>query len=105
MSRPRTFTAHLCDPARHTPGDAAILDAIQVHLRESGEIPDCTRSQARRWALNHFISVDSPVFRHLPAWWQIYVRHDMQELGVGDLMEEESAGGIETEAEKHGTPG
>ena len=64
MSRSRTFTFHLCDPAQHTPGDAAILDAIQAHLRESGEIPDCTRSQALRWALNRLISVDNPVFRH-----------------------------------------
>lgn len=105
MSRPRTFTFHLCDPAQHTPGDAAILDAIQAHLRESGEIPDCTRSQALRWALNRLISVDSPVFKHLPDWWQIYVRHDMQKLGIGDLMEKDVAGGIETESEKIGTPG
>ncbi len=105
MSRPRTFTFHLCDPSGHTPGDAAILDAIQAHLRESGEIPDCTRSQALRWALNRFISMDSPVFGHLPDWWQTYVRHEMQELGIGDLMEEAGADAGETESETPGAPG
>ena len=95
MSPPRTFTFHLRGATQHTPGDAAILDAIQAHLRESGEIPACSRAEALRWALNRFTSVQSPVFEHLPQWRQLYLRHDMQELKVGGLIEELDPGGIE----------
>jgi len=62
MSRPRTFTFHLRGATQHTPGDAEILDAIQANLKESGEIPACSRDEALRWALNRFKSVESPVF-------------------------------------------
>lgn len=95
MSPPRTFTFHLRGATQHTPGDAAILDAIQAHLKESGQIPACSRAEALRWALNRFTSVQSPVFEHLPQWWQLYVRHEMQELGVGDLIGEADAGADE----------
>ena len=95
MSCPRTFTFHLRGATQDTPGDAAILDAIQAHLGESGEIPACSRAESLRWALNRFTSVESPIFKHLPRWWQLYLRHDMRELGVGDLIEEGDAGGIE----------
>ena len=95
MPPTRTFTFHLRGPTEHTPGDAEILDAIQAHLRESGEIPACSRAEALRWALNHFTSVDSPIFKHLPQWWKLYLRHNMQELGVGDLIEAVDADGIE----------
>ncbi len=91
MSRPSTFTFHLRGATQHTPGDAEILDAIQAYLKESGEIPACSRAEALRWALNRFTSVESPVFDHLPQWWQLYRRHHMQELGVGDLIEETDA--------------
>ena len=105
MSPPRTFTFHLRGATQHTPGDAEILDAIQAHLRESGEIPGCNRSQALRWALNRFTSVDSPVFEHLPQWWQLYRRHHMQDLGVGDLIGEADAERTEAGPEEPGEPG
>ena len=89
MSAPRTFTFHLRGANQHSPGDAAILDAIQAHLRDSGEIPDCNRSQALRWALHHAASENGPVFDHLPAWWKLYRRHALEELGVGDLLGED----------------
>ena len=104
MSRPRTFTFHLRGATQHTPGDAEILDAIQAHLRESGEIPACNRAQALRWANNRFTSVESPVFEHLPQWWQLYRRHEMQELGVGDLIEEADAARTEVGPEMTGEP-
>lgn len=105
MSRPRTFAFQLCDPTQHTPGGTTILDAIQVLLRESGEIPECTRPQALRRALNSFTSVDSPVFEHLLRWCQLYRRHKMQEMGVGDLIEEDDVGAIEAGPEKPGEQG
>ena len=104
MSSTRTFTFHLRGPTEHTPGDAEILDAIQAHLKESGEIPACSRAQALRWALNHFTSVDSPVFKHLPQWWKLYLRHNLRELGIGELIEEGDAAGIESGPENPGEP-
>ena len=95
MSGPRTFTFHLRGANEHSPGDAAILDAIQAHLSSSGEIPDCNRSEALRWALHRVSSEKSPVFRHLPAWWQLYRRHALEELGFGALFEDEDPGDIE----------
>ena len=95
MSGPRTFTFHLRGATQHTPGDAAILDAIQAHLSKSGEIPDCNRSEAMRWALHQVSSEKSPVFKHLPVWWKLYRRHDMQQIGIGDLIDEGRAGDIE----------
>ena len=62
MSRPPTFTFHLRGATQHTPGDAEILDAIQAYLKESGEIPACSRAEALGWALNRFKSEGSPVF-------------------------------------------
>jgi len=95
MSGPRTFTFHLRGANEHTPGDAEILDAIQAHLSQSGEIPDCNRSEALRWALHRVASEHSPVFRHLPAWWQLYRRGALEESGLGAVFGDEDPGDVE----------
>ncbi len=105
MSRPCTFAFHLRGATRHTPGDAAIHDAIQAHLRVSAVIPDCNRSESLRWALNRFTSVESPVFKHKRQWWHLYRRHDMDQLGVGNLIDKVDAGDIEAGAKTPGEPG
>ena len=95
MSGTRTFTFHLRGANEHSPDDATILDGVQAHLNKSGEIPGCNRSEALRWALHRVSSEHSPVFRHLPAWWQLYRRHALEELGLGALIGDEDPGDVE----------
>ena len=83
----KTFTIHLRPCSEHTPGDGPIIEAIRAHLIESGEMPDCTKSDAIRWALHQVSVEETPVFEHLPVWWQIYRRHKLHELGMGELFE------------------
>ena len=83
----KTFTIHLRPCSENTPGDGPIIEAIRAHLIESGEIPNCTRSDAIRWALHQVSADETPVFEYLPEWWQIYRRHKLYEMGFGEIME------------------
>lgn len=83
----KTFTIHLRPCGEHTPGDGPIIESIRAYLIVSGKIPDCTRSDAIRWALHEVSGDDSPVFEYLPEWWQIYRRHRFDKIGMGKMFE------------------
>lgn len=85
----KTFTIHLRSCSESSPGDAAIIESIRAYLIASGDMPDCTRSDAVRWALHQVSGDDTPIFKYLPAWWQMYRVYESKPRGYGGTTDSE----------------